>query len=60
VWYFTFTLAPAVRLLGTLDDVSTTKVRSVPSLPRITSQLPLDETTVPCMVDSDPCWDDED
>jgi len=53
-------LLPAVRLLGTVDDLSTTNVRSVPSVPRITSQLPLEETTVPCMVDSEPCCVDDD
>jgi hypothetical protein len=51
---------PADRLLGTFDDLSMTNVRSVPSVPRITSQLPLEETTVPCMVDSLPMVDDDD
>ena len=62
-------MEPAVRLLGTVDDLSTTKVRSVPSEPRTTSQLPLEETTVPDIVDSVPagdedvadpdCWDED-
>ena len=50
---------PAVRLLGTVDDWSTTKVRSVPSVPRTTSQLVLEETTVPDIVDSVPAWDED-
>jgi hypothetical protein len=54
VWYRTLTVEPDVRLLGTFEDLSTTNVRSVPSVPRTTSQLPLDDTTVPDMVDSDP------
>lgn len=48
------TRLPAVRPEGTFELVSTMNVRSVPSSPRMTSQLPLDDTTVPVIVDSEP------
>ncbi len=39
-----------MRFDGTVELLSTAKVRSVPSALRITSELALDETTVPLIV----------
>jgi hypothetical protein len=44
------TRLPAAIPLGRLDWLLTANVRSVPLSPRTTSQLPLDDTTVPVIV----------
>ena len=50
------TRLPDIRLDGTLELVSTSKVCSTPLSSRITSEVPVEETTVPVMLDSALRW----
>jgi hypothetical protein len=57
LWKRTVTRLPDIRPDGTVELVSTSKVCSTPLASRITSEVPVDETTVPVRLASAPlCW----